>query len=170
MYTYKLKIKVMKKGSTLFLKSVLVFMFIAVMLLCIFAIPNMSRSVLLEFPGVIYPWWFIMFGMYASVIPFFFALYNAFKLLVYIDKNLAFSYLSIKALRNIKYSAIAMTVIYFGAMPLFFQIAEMDDAPGMLPIGTIVICAPLVIAVFAAVLEKLVKNVIEIKAENDLTV
>ena len=63
-----------------------------------------------------------------------------------------------------------MTVIYFGAMPMFFQIAEIDDAPGMVPIGTVAICAPLVIAVFAAVLEKLVKNVMEIKSENDLTV
>lgn len=160
----------MKKSSTLFLKAVLVFIGLAVLAFCIFAIPNISQGVLLEFPGIIYPSWFIALGMYASAVPFFFALYNAYLLLTYIDRNRAFEDVTIKALRNIKYSAIAMTVIYFGAMPMFFQIAEIDDAPGMVPIGTVAICAPLVIAVFAAVLEKLVKNVIEIKSENDLTV
>ncbi len=160
----------MKKGSTLILKAVLVLMVMAVLAFCIFAIPNISKGLLLEFPGIVYPRWFLVFGMYASAIPFFFAIYNAFKLLVYIDKNLAFSELSIKALRYIKYSAVVMTLIYLGAMPLFFQIAEIDDAPGMVPIGTIFICSPLVIAVFSAVLEKLVKNAIDIKSENDLTV
>jgi hypothetical protein len=160
----------MKKGSTLFLKGVLVFMGLAVLAFCVFAVPTMGKGVNAEFPGIVYPAYVVSILMYASAVPFFFALFNAFMLLVYIDKNKAFEVVTIKALRNIKYSAVAMTVIYFGAMPLFFQIAEMDDAPGMLPIGTIVICAPLVIAVFAAVLEKLVKNVIEIKAENDLTV
>ncbi len=160
----------MKKGSTLFLKGVLVFMGLAVLAFCVFAVPTMGEGVNAEFPGIVYPAYVVSILMYASAVPFFFALFNAFMLLVYIDKNKAFEVVTIKALRNIKYSAIAMTVIYFGAMPLFFQIAEMDDAPGMLPIGTVVICAPLVVAVFAAVLEKLVKNVIEIKAENDLTV
>lgn len=160
----------MKKGSTLFLKGVLVFMGVAVLAFCVFAVPTMGPGVNAEFPGIVYPAYVVSILMYASAVPFFFALFNAFMLLVYIDKNQAFEAVTIKALRNIKYSAIAMTVIYFGAMPLFFQIAQMDDAPGMVPIGTIFICAPLVVAVFAAVLEKLVKNVIEIKAENDLTV
>ncbi|KND52117.1 MAG: putative membrane protein [Parcubacteria bacterium C7867-003] len=160
----------MKKGSTLFLKAVLVFMALAVLAFCIFAVPTMGPGVNAEFPGIMYPAYIVTILMYASAIPFFCALYNAFKLLIYIDRSIAFSEVSIKALRNIKYSAVAMTVVYFGAMPLFFQIAEIDDAPGMVPIGTLFICAPLVIAVFAAVLEKLVKNAIEIKTENDLTV
>lgn len=160
----------MKKGSTLFLKAVLVFMGLAVLAFCIFAVPTMGPGINAEFPAIMYPAYIVTILMYASAIPFFFALYSAFMLLIYIDKNKAFSELSTAALKNIKYSAIAMTIIYFGAMPLFFQIAEIDDAPGMVPIGTLFICAPLVVAVFAAVLEKLVKNVIEIKTENELTV
>lgn len=161
---------IFKKKETLFLKAVLVFMTLVVLAFCIFAIPNIGWGVVAEFPGIIYHPYLIMFGMYLSAVPFFFALYQAFVLLTYIDKNLAFSESTIRALRNIKYSAITMTIIYFGAMPIFFQIAEIDDAPGVVPIGTILICAPLVIAVFAGVLEKLVKNAIDIKSENDLTV
>lgn len=161
---------IFKKKETLFLKLVLVLISLAVLAFCIFAIPNIGWGVVAEFPGIIYHPYLIMFGMYLSAIPFFFALYQAFTLLIFIDKNLAFSESAIKALRNIKYSAVIMTTIYFGAMPIFFQIAEIDDAPGVVPIGTIFICAPLVIAVFAGVLEKLVKNAIDIKSENDLTV
>lgn len=160
----------MKKGSTLFLKAVLVFIGLAVLVFCIFAVPTMGPGVNAEFPDLIYPGFVVSIIMYASAVPFFIALYNAFLLLTYIDKNIAFSELSIKALRNIKNSAVSMTIIYIGMLPLFFQIAEIDDAPGMVPIGTIFICAPLVIAVFSAVLEKLVKSAMEIKSENDLTV
>lgn len=48
--------------------------------------------------------------------------------------------------------------------------AERDDAPGIIVIGLIIIFASMVIAVFAAVLQKLLKEAIAIKSENDLTV
>ena len=46
----------------------------------------------------------------------------------------------------------------------------MDDAPGVILIGLILIFASMVIAVFAAVLQKLLKEAIDIKSENDLIV
>ena len=55
-------------------------------------------------------------------------------------------------------------------MPLFYLIAEKDDAPGIILIGMALIFASMVIAVFAAVLQKLLKEAIDIKSENDLTV
>jgi len=55
-------------------------------------------------------------------------------------------------------------------MPLFYLFAEKDDAPGVILIGMVIIFASMVIAVFAAVLQKLLKNVLDIKSENDLTV
>ena len=42
----------------------------------------------------------ILIVMYVSAIPFYFALYQAFKLLSYIDKNQAFSQMSVKALKE----------------------------------------------------------------------
>ncbi|MDA5111097.1 DUF2975 domain-containing protein [Brevibacillus thermoruber] len=103
-------------------------------------------------------------------IPFYFALYQAFKLLSYIDQNKAFSELSVIALKKIKYCAITINILYVVGMPLFYLMAEVDDAPGIIVIGLVMIFASMVIGVFAAVLQKLLKEAIEIKAENDLTV
>ncbi|MNC71843.1 hypothetical protein D3C75_1228060 [compost metagenome] len=55
-------------------------------------------------------------------------------------------------------------------LPLFYLMAEKDDAPGIIVIGLVIIFASMVIAVFAAVLQKLLKEAIELKLENDLTV
>ena len=108
--------------------------------------------------------------MYVSAIPFFVALYQAFKLLSYIDKNKAFSELSVKALKNIKYCAITISGLYVAVIPFFYIIAEVDDAPGLILIGMVFIFASFVIAVFAAVLQRLLQDAIDIKSENDLIV
>ena len=63
-----------------------------------------------------------------------------------------------------------MTLLYLGCVPFLIPIAEADDAPGLVLIGAVLACSPLVIAVFAAVLERLLQNAIDIKSENDLTV
>lgn len=55
-------------------------------------------------------------------------------------------------------------------LPLFYIVAEADDAPGLIIIGLVIIFAATVVAVFAAVLQKLLKNAIAIKSENDLTI
>ncbi|MCC2453218.1 DUF2975 domain-containing protein, partial [Bacillus cereus] len=122
------------------------------------------------YPDIAYIKYLVFINLYATAIPYYFALYQTFKLLNYIDKNKAFSELSVQALKNIKYSALAISVLYVLSMPLFYLVAERDDAPGIIIIGMIMIFASMVIAVFAAVLQRLLKDAIDIKAENDLTV
>lgn len=116
---------------------------------------------------MLYP---ILIGIFISTIPFYFALYQSFRLLSYIDKKNAFSGLSIKALKNIKYCALIISTLYVVMMPFFYLLAEKDDAPGLIIIGIVPIFASLVVAVFAAVLHQLLKEAIEIKSENDLTI
>ncbi len=160
----------MKKGSTLFLKGVLCIMGLAVLALCIFGLPSITQGIAAEFPPTAPLQEAMLFGLYLTAIPFFFALYQAFKLLNYIDKGIAFSELSVKALKWIKYSAITMTGLYLVGMPVVVLIAESDDAPGVVILGFLLACSPLIIAVFAAVLQKLVQSAIDIKSENELTV
>nr|WP_238482811.1 DUF2975 domain-containing protein [Lederbergia galactosidilytica] len=141
-----------------------------ILALCIFGLPMIaieateSQS---EFAYILYG---ILIVMYASAIPFFFALYQAFKLLTYIDKNKAFADISVKALKKIKYCAIAISLFYLMGMPLLYLMAEIDDAPGIILIGLVIVFASMVIAVFSAVLQRLLKEAIDIKSENDLTV
>ncbi|PRD00058.1 hypothetical protein CQZ91_00255 [Bacillus cereus] len=160
----------MKQGSTLFLKTAVIPMGIPVLAMCIFLVPNIGNFAAELYPEMAYIKYLVFINLYATAIPYYFALYQTFKLLNYIDKNNAFSELSVKALKNIKYSALAISVLYVLGMPLFYLVAERDDAPGIIIIGMIIIFASMVIAVFAAVLQRLLKDAIDIKSENDLTV
>ncbi|PEJ61095.1 DUF2975 domain-containing protein [Bacillus toyonensis] len=160
----------MKQGSTLFLKTAVILMGIPVLAMYIFLVPKIGNFAAELYPDIAYIKYLVFINLYATAIPYYFALYQTFKLLNYIDKNNAFSKLSVKALKNIKNSALTISVLYVLGMPLFYLVAERDDAPGIIIIGMIMIFASLVITVFAAVLQRLLKDAINIKSENDLTV
>lgn len=166
----KKDIFIAKRGATLILKVTLFIMGSIALLLSIFAFPSILRGGPLEFPSVAYVFSPLVLGLYATTIPFFIGLWQTFKLLSYIEKNQTFSDLSMRTLKNIKYCAIIIGILYMGGLPLLYPIAEADDAPGILVIGFVMACAPIVVAVFAEVLERLLKSAIDIKSENDLTV
>jgi hypothetical protein len=159
----------MKKASTLFLKLAVILMGIPVFALCIFLVPNVANFASELYPNIASMKYLVFILMYGAAIPFYFALYQAFNLLRYIDKSKAFSQLSVKALKNIKHCAITISSLYVLGMPLIHFIAKKVDPPiGLL--GLIIIFASMVIAVFAAVLQRLLQEAINIKSENDLTV
>ncbi|MFC2949446.1 DUF2975 domain-containing protein [Virgibacillus sediminis] len=158
----------MKRGSTLFLKMAVILMGIPVLAIGVYGLLFLANNpVNPTYAYILYP---IIIGIYVTIIPFYFGLYQAFKLLTYIDKNEAFSELSVHALKKIKYCAVAISAVYVAVLPFVYIVAELDDAPGLIFMGMIPILASMVIAVFAAVLEKLVINAIDIKSENELTV
>lgn len=158
-----------KRGSTTFLKLIIFLAGIAVFALCIFLVPNIANFSSKLYPNIAAMKYLVFIVMYGAAVPFYIALYQAFNLLRYIDNNTAFSELSVKALKNIKHCAIAISGIYVLGMPLFRFIAKKVDPPvGIL--GMIIIFASLVIAVFAAILQQLLQEAINIKSENDLTV
>ncbi len=160
----------MEKGTTLFLKSVLIVMGLPILAFCILILPSIAKEILgyhPEYSTFIYA---VLVVMYATAIPYYMALYQSFKLLNLIDANMAFSDLSVKALKNIKQCAYAISIMYTLIMPFFYILGEFDDAPGIILIGLTLIFASTVIAFFAAILQKLLKDAIEFKSENDLTV
>ncbi|MDU5110377.1 MAG: DUF2975 domain-containing protein [Clostridium sp.] len=160
----------MKKRSTLFLKIALFFIGSPIVALCIVGLPWITKETMGQYPWIDYLKYPILIGLYGTAIAFFAILYQAFKLLTYIDKGDAFSKLSVKALKNIKYSAVSISTIYVLLSPLLYIIAEMDDAPGIILIVLVFIFASAVISVFAALLQKLLQEAIDIKSENDLTI
>jgi len=160
----------MKKGSIIFLRGVIVL------------IGTVALAVMIRFPLTegraanldlfsIYADPFIVYG-YAASIPFFIALYQAFKLLGYIGQNKVFSLSSVKTLRTIKYCAIVLSVSIVGAA-LYIRIFHPggdDDPAGFIAICIVTTFISIVIATAAAVFEKLLQNAVDIKSENDLTV
>ena len=104
----------MKRGTTLFLKIAVILIGIPVLALCIFLVPEIANYAAELYPDFAYMKYLVLIDLYVAAIPFYFALYQAFKLLSYIDKNKAFSELSVKALKNIKYCAITISSLVCG--------------------------------------------------------
>lgn len=159
-----------KQGSTLFLRTAVIILGLVALGLCILVLPAIYSGWTTEYPDAGQLQYPALVILGATTLPFFTALYQTWQLLDYIDKNDAFSDKSVNALKKIKYSAMAFSSLYILFLPIAYYVADRTDAPGLMVIGLMMACAPIVIAVFAAVLQMLLRNAIAIKSENDLTV
>ncbi len=160
----------MRPSSTIFLRVVIFILGLPILAACIFIYPIVTlrgSEILPQFAFMRYPYLIIL---YSASLLYFFALFQGFRLLKYIDQNNAFSDLSVKALRYIKLSALGITGLLISFMPIAYTVGDVSDAPGIIILAISVVFIPLVISVFAALLEKLLHEAIQIKSENDLTV
>ena len=159
----------MKRGSTIFLKVVIVLIGIVGLAVMLRFPMTEGRAVNLDLLSI-YSDPFIIYGYLASI-AFFVALYQAFKLLGYIGQNKAFSLSSVKALRTIKYCAIILSIlIVMAAVYIRIFHAKDDDPAGAVAVAIVATFVSIVIATAAAVFEKLLQRAVDIKSENDLTV
>lgn len=157
------------KRSTLFLKGIVCLIGIVVLAVCIFVTPRVASGDAVAHPESAYLQYPFLICVYILAVVFFMALYQVFKLLTYIDKSKAFSELSVKALKYIKYCAITITCfITLGILFVMFFIE--GDRAGIMMVGLIGAFVSSVIASFVAVLQKLLQEAIDKKSENDLTV
>ena len=96
-------------------------------------------------------------------------LYQAFQVLGNVRQNNIFAQATVKSLGIIKYCAIA--IIGFVAVSVVFMVwGDKDDRPPGVFMRILVAFPSIVIAVAAAMLERIVQNAVDIKSENDLTV
>lgn len=158
----------MKKGSTLFLKTSIVLIAVVVATGLFWFPQTEGRAANLDLISI-YADPFIIYG-YIAALPFFVALYQAFKLLGYIEQNKNFSDMAVKTVRTIKYCAMALPVFIVGGMVFIMLHGDGDDMAGPLALGTYTTFASLVIATALAIFEKLLQNAVTLKSENDLTV
>ena len=158
------------KKETLFLKVAVILMGLPALALCAFGLPALAIDAADGSREMAYVLYGLMAMLGATAIPYFIALFQAFRLLIYIDGVKAFSQQSVEALKRIKYCGIGFSAVCFLGMPLFYIMAELDDAPGVILVGAVFVFAPLVIAVFAAVLQKLLQAAIDLKMEQELTI
>jgi hypothetical protein len=108
---------------------------------------------------------------YIGSIPFFVALYQAFKLLGFVGRKEVFSPRSVRALRIIKYAAMSLIAFIAGAEAYFFLArGGKDDIAGGVMMGLFLIFIAAIIATAAAVFEKALQSAVDMKSENDLTV
>ena len=162
----------MKQGSTLFLKIVIALIGIVALAGMIRFPQTEGRAANLDLISI-YRDPFIIY-LYIASIPFFVALYQAIKLLGFVEKNKIFSQAAVIAVRNVKYCALAFMGFIAAAIFYIVVMAKItngnDDPAGFIVIGLVVIFTSAVIATAAAVFQKLLQNAVDLKSENDLTV
>ncbi|CAG7650939.1 hypothetical protein PAESOLCIP111_06210 [Paenibacillus solanacearum] len=157
-----------KRGSTTFLKVIIFLIGIAVLAVCIFLLPEAARRDAIERPGdySLYP---LLVCAYGICITFSVALYQVFKLLTYIEKNNAFSELSLQSLKVIK--KCAFTVICFILLAIVYLRVHAqftgDDAAGPISIGLMGILATSIIAAMVDALQKPLKNAPDLKSKKE---
>lgn len=149
----------MKRGSTLFLRGSILLIGLVIFALCVFIVTADGGGFDL-----------LIIGIYATTIPFYYALYQGWKLLGYIDRQKAFSAMSVKALTAIKYCASIICGMYIAGLPFLYVLVQQEDSPGLLAFGFIIVFTTFVVATLAGLLQKLFQQAIAIKTENELTV
>jgi Protein of unknown function (DUF2975) len=110
--------------------------------------------------------------VYAGSIPFFLALYQACKALGYVGRNKAFSPEVVKALRTIKYCALAIIgfVVVEEIVIMLMNNRDSDNPGAPIFMGVLIAFPSIVVAVAAAMFERILQTAVDIKSENDLTV
>lgn len=108
--------------------------------------------------------------VYSGSVPFFAALYQAFKLLGHAGSDTIFSNAAVRRVRTIKYCALA--IIGFVVLEEMFILWNHgnDDAAGGVFMGILITFGSVVVATAAAMSERILRNAVDLKSENDLTV
>ena len=157
----------MKRGSIIFLQIVIVLIGIGALAFMVWE-PHVEG---VNAHATLFQMYFNTFVAYAFIasIPFFVALYQAFKLLGYVAQNKVFSQEAVKALRTMKYCA--QVIIGFVAVSVIFMIyGDRDDRPAGVFMRILVTFPSIVVATAAAMFERILQKAVDIKSENDLTV
>lgn len=158
----------MKRIATLFLQAVVVLIGIGTLALMLWE-PNIEgRNVHSTLFEVYFKDPFLAYAYIASL-SFFVALYQAFKILGYVRQNKTFSQATVKALRTIKYSSLALVGFIVAPVAYLFIVRPGDDIAGGVAIGLFLIFVSVIIATAAAMFERKVENIAKLTSKSGLT-
>jgi hypothetical protein len=153
----------MKRSPTLFLQLVIVLIGIGTLSLMLWEPHIEGRNAHATLFEIYFKDPFLAYAYIASI-PFFVALYQAFKVLGYAGQNRAFSQEAVKALQTIKFCAIA--IIGFVAVGEFFiMLGDSDDRAGGVFMGILIAFGSTVIAAAAAMFERILQDGVARKSE-----
>jgi hypothetical protein len=158
----------MKRSSTIFLQIVVVLIGIGALAVMLWEPHIEGRNAHATLFEIYFKDPFLAYAYIASI-PFFVALYQAFKLLGYAGQNKIFTQEAVNALRTIKFCAIA--IIGFVVVSVIFLLrGDPEDRPPGVVMRVVLTFGSIVIATAAAMFERVLQNAVDMKSENDLTV
>lgn len=158
----------MKIGTISFLRVSVFIISLITLGLCIFALPPLAKYSAQMNPEYAFLEVPVLIGIYITAIPFFFALFQALRLLGYIKSKNVFTELAVNSLKKIKNSALSIIVLYVIGLLLLFFLNALH--PGIAIVSIVITFTTIVISFFTAVLQELLVVATNIKSENDLTV
>ena len=158
----------MKRGSTIFLQVVVVLFGIGALAFLLWEPHIEGRNAHATLFEIYFKDPFLAYA-YIGSIPFFVAVYQAFKALGYVRQNQTFSQATVKALGTIKYCAIAL-IGFVAVGAIIIVINGDEDRPAGVFMTLLVILPSIVVATAAAMFERILQNALDLKSENDLTV
>lgn len=106
--------------------------------------------------------------VYVGSIPFFLALYRAFKLLGQVRQNGTFTRTTLEALRSIQRCGLALLVFVAGGVVIILVFGDPEDRPPGLFMGFLAVLVSSSIAVGAAMFERNLQNALR-RAEDSRT-
>lgn len=158
-----------KHGSTTFLKVIIFLIGIVMLALCIYWLPEIAVRDARVHPDTAYFLIPFLVCTYGFCTAFSIALYQAYKLLTYIEKNNAFSELSLKSLKIIKKCAFTVIFLILLGIVSLRVLAKVtggdDDAAGPISLCLMGILATSIITAIVDALQKPLKNILELKPE-----
>ena len=158
----------MKRGSIFFLRAVILLVGVAVLAGMLWEPQVEGRNANADQFTIYFRDPFLAY-VYVGSLPFFFGLYQAFRLLGYVGQGLAFSPAAVEALRRIKYCALAVIGFIVGG-EAYIILGVSDDRAGGVAMGIFTGFPCLVTVTAAAVLERVLQSAVDLKSEHDLTV
>lgn len=109
--------------------------------------------------------------VYVSSLCFFFALFQAVRVLQYIKHQRIFSAQAVVAIQKIKYCSFLLAASIVGAEGYFFLFMRgKDDIAGGVMMGLVLLFITAVVGIAASVGEKTLQSAVDMKSEQDLTV
>ena len=164
----------MTQKLMLFSKSVVYLVGLAALAVCFILLPELAREESVENSGDLLMTSLFLLGSYVLATPFFVALFYTLKLLKNIESGNAFSHQSINILGKIKRCTVVFSVLVICAVIAGIVLAQSidpnEDVTFMVTFGFIFTFVSGVIAVFVAVLQRLLSDAVKMKSENDLIV
>lgn len=155
----------MKNGPTTFLQAVVVLIGIGALVFMLWEPHIEGRNAHATLYQIYFNDPFLAYA-YAASIPFFLALYQAFRVLGHIGRDKAFSQATVKALRTI--GSCALAIIGFVALgELFIVMGDSDDRAGGVFMGILIAFGSAVVAAAALMFERIFQNAVESKSQHD---